>query len=162
MKGGTSPEVLKARESRGEPRVGRVRGSGPCRGVIERPGRSRHDTRHFARHLQGTCKALCKAVLVVKSCANISSCFLAISLCSHWLPLAQPLLTARLLQGILHGTCAWQNLEAVMYRPDVPLLGVSPCATMRLRCDESLSAFPKRCQCQRLGSLQVYRGKEKY
>ena len=43
MKGGTSPEVLKARESRGEPRVGRVRGSGPCRGVIERPGGSRHD-----------------------------------------------------------------------------------------------------------------------
>ena len=44
MKEGTSPEVLKARESRGEPRVGRVRGSGPCRGVIERPGGSRHDT----------------------------------------------------------------------------------------------------------------------
>ena len=44
MKEGTSPEVLKARESRGEPRVGRVRGSGPCRGVIERPGRSRHDS----------------------------------------------------------------------------------------------------------------------
>ena len=43
MKGGTSPEVPKARESRGEPRVGRVRGSGPCRGVIERPGGSRHD-----------------------------------------------------------------------------------------------------------------------
>ena len=43
MKGGTSPEVLKARESRGEPRVGHVRGSGPCRGVIERPGGSRHD-----------------------------------------------------------------------------------------------------------------------
>ena len=43
MKEGTSPEVLKARESRGEPRVGRVRGSGPCRGVIERPGGSRHD-----------------------------------------------------------------------------------------------------------------------
>ena len=65
-----------------------------------------------ARHLQGTCKAVCKAVLVVKSCANISSCFLAISLSSHWLPLAQPLLTARHLQGILHGTYAWQNLEA--------------------------------------------------
>ena len=45
MKEGTSPEVLKARESRGEPRVGRVRGSGPCRGVIERPGGSRHDIR---------------------------------------------------------------------------------------------------------------------
>ena len=44
MKEGTSPEVLKARESRGEPRVGRVRGSGPCRGVIERPGGSRHDS----------------------------------------------------------------------------------------------------------------------
>ena len=44
MKEGTSPEVPKARESRGEPRVGRVRGSGPCRGVIERPGGSRHDT----------------------------------------------------------------------------------------------------------------------
>ena len=44
MKGGTSPEVLKARESRGEPRVGHVRGSGPCRGVIERPGGSRHDS----------------------------------------------------------------------------------------------------------------------
>ena len=44
MKEGTSPEVLKARESRGEPQVGRVRGSGPCRGVIERPGGSRHDT----------------------------------------------------------------------------------------------------------------------
>ena len=44
MKEGASPEVLKARESRGEPRVGRVRGSGPCRGVIERPGGSRHDT----------------------------------------------------------------------------------------------------------------------
>ena len=43
MKEGTSPEVLKARESRGEPRVERVRGSGPCRGVIERPGGSRHD-----------------------------------------------------------------------------------------------------------------------
>ena len=43
MKEGTSPEVLKARESRG-PRVGRVRGSGPCRGVIERPGGSRHDS----------------------------------------------------------------------------------------------------------------------
>ena len=43
MKGGTSPEDPKARESRGEPRVGRVRGSGPCRGVIERPGGSRHD-----------------------------------------------------------------------------------------------------------------------
>ena len=43
MKEGTSPEVPKARESRGEPRVGRVRGSGPCRGVIERPGGSRHD-----------------------------------------------------------------------------------------------------------------------
>ena len=68
--------------------------------------------RHLQGSLQGTCKAVCKAVLVVKSCANISSCFLAISLCSHWLPLAQPLLTARLLQGILHGTCAWQNLEA--------------------------------------------------
>ena len=68
-----------------------------------------------ARHLQGTCKAVCKAVLVVKSCANISSCFLAISLCSHWLPLAQPPLTARHLQGNLHGTCAWQNLEAVLW-----------------------------------------------
>ena len=45
MKEGASPEVLKARESRGEPRVGRVRGSGPCRGVIERPGGSRHDTK---------------------------------------------------------------------------------------------------------------------
>ena len=44
MKEGTSPEVPKARERRGEPRVGRVRGSGPCRGVIERPGGSRHDT----------------------------------------------------------------------------------------------------------------------
>ena len=44
MKEGASPEVLKARESRGKPRVGRVRGSGPCRGVIERPGGSRHDT----------------------------------------------------------------------------------------------------------------------
>ena len=44
MKGGTSPEVPKARESRGEPRVERVRGSGPCRGVIERPGGSRHDS----------------------------------------------------------------------------------------------------------------------
>ena len=44
MKEGTGPEVLKARESRGEPRVGRVRGSGPCRGVIERPGGSRHDS----------------------------------------------------------------------------------------------------------------------
>ena len=44
MKEGTSPEVPKARESRGEPRVGRVRGSGPCRGVIERPGGSRHDS----------------------------------------------------------------------------------------------------------------------
>ena len=65
-----------------------------------------------ARHLQGSCKAVCKAVLVVKSCANISSFFLPISLSSHWLPLAQPLLTARHLQGILHGTCAWQNLEA--------------------------------------------------
>ena len=43
MKGGTSPEVPKARESRGEPRVEHVRGSGPCRGVIERPGGSRHD-----------------------------------------------------------------------------------------------------------------------
>ena len=43
MKEGASPEVLKARESRGKPRVGRVRGSGPCRGVIERPGGSRHD-----------------------------------------------------------------------------------------------------------------------
>ena len=43
MKEGTRPEVPKARESRGEPRVGRVRGSGPCRGVIERPGGSRHD-----------------------------------------------------------------------------------------------------------------------
>ena len=64
--------------------------------------------------LQGSCKAVCKAVLVVKSCANISSCFLPISLSSHWLPLAQPLLTARHLQGILHGTCAWQNLEAAV------------------------------------------------
>ena len=44
MKEGASPEVLKARESRGKPRVGRVRGSGPCRGVIERPGGSRHDS----------------------------------------------------------------------------------------------------------------------
>ena len=44
MKEGTSPEGPKARESRGEPRVERVRGSGPCRGVIERPGGSRHDT----------------------------------------------------------------------------------------------------------------------
>ena len=44
MKEGTRPEVPKAWESRGEPRVGRVRGSGPCRGVIERPGGSRHDT----------------------------------------------------------------------------------------------------------------------
>ena len=44
MKEGASPEVLKARESRGKPRVGRVRGSGPCRGVIERPGGSRHNT----------------------------------------------------------------------------------------------------------------------
>ena len=47
MKEGTSPEVPKARESRGEPRVGRVRGSGPCRGVIERPGGSRHDSETF-------------------------------------------------------------------------------------------------------------------
>ena len=44
MKEGTSPEGPKARESRGEPRVERVRGSGPCRGVIERPGGSRHDS----------------------------------------------------------------------------------------------------------------------
>ena len=43
MKEGAGPEVLKARESRGKPRVGHVRGSGPCRGVIERPGGSRHD-----------------------------------------------------------------------------------------------------------------------
>ena len=50
MKEGTSPEVLKARESRGEPRVGRVRGSGPCRGVIERPGGSRHDKRILVRY----------------------------------------------------------------------------------------------------------------
>ena len=50
MKGGTSPEVLKARESWGEPRVGRVRGSGPCRGVIGRPGGSRHDTIEFEVH----------------------------------------------------------------------------------------------------------------
>ena len=79
-------------------------------------GSARHFARHLQGTLQGTCKALCKAVLVVKSCANISSCFLAISLSSHWLPLAQPLLTARHLQGILHGTCAWQNLEAVRGR----------------------------------------------
>ena len=51
MKEGTSPEVPKARESRGEPRVGRVRGSGPCRGVIERPGGSRHDI--FLTHFTG-------------------------------------------------------------------------------------------------------------
>ena len=51
MKEGTSPEGPKARESRGEPRVGRVRGSGPCRGVIERPGGSRHDSRFYPGHM---------------------------------------------------------------------------------------------------------------
>ena len=59
MKEGASPEVLKARESRGKPRVGRVRGSGPCRGVIERPGGSRHDT-----ELSSTCYTTTEAPVI--------------------------------------------------------------------------------------------------